>query len=89
MTIIEGALQNATGFHIRPAQLFMEKANEFKSDVKVRNEDGMETDGKSIIGLMTMGFELGSKIIIETNGDDEELAANALLDLINSKFGEE
>ncbi|SMC52681.1 phosphocarrier protein [Sporomusa malonica] len=87
--ILEGILQNKTGFHIRPAQLFMEKAIEFKANVAVRNEDGMETDGKSILGLMTMGFEYGSKIIIETNGEDEEMAANALLDLVNSKFGEE
>jgi phosphocarrier protein HPr len=87
--IVEGILQNKTGFHIRPAQLFMEKANEFKANVTVRNEDGMEADGKSILGLMTMGFECGSKIIIETNGDDEEKAGSALLELVNSKFGEE
>jgi phosphotransferase system HPr (HPr) family protein len=89
MISVEGILQNVTGFHIRPAQLFMEKASGFKSDITVRNEEGMEADGKSILGLMTMGFEFGSKIIIETNGDDEEIAANALMDLVNSKFGEE
>jgi len=89
MIIVEGVLQNKTGFHIRPAQLFMEKANEFKANVTVKNEEGMEADGKSILGLMTMGFEYGSKIVIETSGDDEEMAAKALLDLVNSKFGEE
>lgn len=89
MIVVEGVLQNKTGFHIRPAQLFMEKANEFTAGVMVKNEEGMEADGKSILGLMTMGFEYGSKIIIEANGDDEELAAKALLDLVNSKFGEE
>lgn len=89
MIVVEGVLQNKTGFHIRPAQLFMEKANEFKAGIKVKNAEGMEADGKSILGLMTMGFEYGSKIIIEANGDDEEPAAKALLDLVNSKFGEE
>lgn len=85
----ETTIQNAMGFHIRPAQIFVDKANEFKSDIKVKNEDGMETDGKSILGLMTMGYEFGSKIIIEVNGEDEILAAEALMELINSKFGEE
>ncbi len=89
MTTVEGILQNKAGFHIRPAQLFMEKANEFKSTVKVRNEDGLEVDGKSILGLMTMGLAFGSKIIIVADGEDEQAAAQALLDLVNSKFGEE
>lgn len=85
----ETTVQNAMGFHIRPAQLFVDKANEFKSDITVKNEDGMETNGKSILGLMTMGYEFGSKIIIEVDGEDEEAAAEALLSLINNKFGEE
>lgn len=89
MIIVAGIIQNLTGFHIRPAQLFMEKASEFKSDITVENEEGIKTDGRSILGLMTMGFELGSKIIIKTNGDDEDIAANALLELVNGKFGEE
>ncbi|WP_094604467.1 Phosphocarrier protein NPr [Sporomusa silvacetica DSM 10669] len=89
MIVVEGVLQNKTGFHIRPAQLFMEKANEFKANIMVRNEEGMEADGKSILGLMTMGFEYGSKIVIEASGDDEEIAVKALLDLVNNKFGEE
>lgn len=89
MIIVEGMLQNKTGFHIRPAQLFTEKANEFKSKVTVRNEKGMEVDGKSILGLMTMGLAFGEKIIIKTEGEDEKLAADALLELVNSKFGEE
>lgn len=87
--IKEAIIQNATGFHIRPAQLFSEKANEFKSDIKVRNEEGMEVDGKSILGLMTMGCTFGSKITIIADGVDEENAVNALVDLVNSKFGEE
>lgn len=85
----EAKVQNKSGFHVRPAQLFMEKANEFKSQINVSSEDGMETDGKSILGLMTMGFEFGTKIIITADGEDEEAAVNALIDLVNSKFGED
>lgn len=85
----EATIQNASGFHIRPAQLFVEKAAEFKSQIYVKNEEGNETDGKSILGLMTLGFEMGSKMILEIDGEDEESTAAALIDLINSKFGEE
>ena len=87
--IVEAILQNKTGLHVRPAQLFMKKANEFKAKVTVRNEAGMEADGKSILGLMTLGFSCGAKMIIETSGEDEELATKALIELVNSKFGEE
>lgn len=85
----ESTIQNAEGFHIRPAQLFMEKANEFRSDVMVLTEDGMEADGKSILGLMTLGLETGAKIILEIDGEDEAAAADALVELINNKFGEQ
>lgn len=89
MLTCEAVIQNAMGFHIRPAQLFVEKAIEFDSDIVVKNTDGMETDGKSILGLMTMGYQCGDKIILEIDGEDEEEAVNALLELINNKFGEE
>ena len=85
----ETTIQNKTGFHVRPTQLFIEKANEYKSKIIVKNDSGMETDGKSILGLMTLGLDFGSKIIVQAEGEDEETAVNELISLINSKFGEE
>lgn len=85
----EAIILNESGFHLRPAQLFMEKANEFSSDINIINEDGDQTDAKSILGLMTLGLVKGSKLTLELDGEDEEAAATALLELINSKFGEE
>lgn len=82
-------IQNETGFHLRPAQLFVEKANQFQSEIKVRNENGVEADSKSILGLMTLGLEKGSAIHIEANGVDEKEAVNALANLVESRFGEE
>jgi len=87
--IVEGILQNSSGFHIRPAQLFVEKANQFKASVTVRAETGAAADGKSILGLMTLGLEFGARVVIETSGEDETAAAQSLLALMNSKFGEE
>lgn len=82
-------IQNKSGFHLRPAQLFMEKANEFKSKISVYNEAGMGTDAKSILGLMTMGFEYNTNITIEAEGEDEESAVSELTKLVESKFGED
>lgn len=89
MVIVEGVVRNKTGLHMRPAQLFVEKASEFTSGILVRNQAGIAADGKSILGLMTMGFEYGAKMIIAASGIDEKMAAEALLALVNSKFGEE
>lgn len=89
MLTCEATIQNSMGLHIRPAQLFVDKATQFASDIVVKNEDDMETDGKSILGLMTMGFEMGSRIILEIDGEDEEEASVALMELINNKFGED
>lgn len=80
---------NQQGFHARPAQLFVETANKFQSQIKVRKEDGTEADGKSILGLMTLELAKGKKIVIEAEGPDEKAAVAALDQLIESKFGEE
>ncbi|MBP2649259.1 MAG: serine kinase [Firmicutes bacterium] len=88
MITVEAILENPSGFHLRPAQLFVEKANQFKSLITVKNDKGMGVAGKSILGLMTLGLTRGAKIIIEANGEDEEAAVKELLDLVKSKFGE-
>ena len=82
-------IQNEQGFHVRPAQLFVDAANKFQSDIKVSNESGYEVDGKSILGLMTMGLAKGAVLNIQAEGPDEEAAVLALEELVNSKFGEE
>lgn len=82
-------IQNAAGFHVRPAQLFVEKAGEFGAQITVKTETGAEVDSKSILGLMALGLEKGTKITIEANGADAEDAVNALAALVESKFGEE
>lgn len=79
---------NAEGFHVRPAQSFVTQANQFESDIKVKNTAGSETDGKSILGLMTLGLQAGSKVIIQASGPDEKEALHALAALIESGFGE-
>lgn len=80
---------NEQGFHVRPAQLFVEKAGQFESSIKVQPENGAEIEGKSILGLMTLGLEKGASLLIMADGPDEEEAVKALVELVESKFGEE
>lgn len=80
-------LANATGFHVRPATLFMEMAGRFRSAVRVL-KDAQDADGKSAISLMLLEAGRGTTLTIEASGDDEVAAVNALVDLIECRFGE-
>jgi phosphocarrier protein len=79
---------NSTGFHARPAGMFVETASRFRSVIRVVN--GKQTaDGKSIFGLMLLGAAPGAEIAIEAQGEDEAEALHALAELITGRFGEE
>lgn len=85
----EITIQNASGFHIRPAQLFTEKAGAFQSKILIKPQGtNTEVDGKSILGLMTLGLGKGSVITLSAEGPDEEQAVNDLSQLVESGFGE-
>ncbi|GAA3411157.1 HPr family phosphocarrier protein [Paenibacillus hodogayensis] len=83
----EMTVLNEQGFHVRPAQLFAEKAGAFASSVRVRGEAG-EADGKSMLELMTLGLAQGSRLTLETDGPDEAEALKTLAELIDGRFGE-
>jgi phosphocarrier protein HPr len=78
---------NKTGLHVRPARLFVETANRFRSKVRVSAGD-READGRSILNLMLIELTPDTEILIRTEGDDEEQAANALAALVESGFRE-
>jgi phosphocarrier protein len=52
-------------------------------------KDSVEVSAKSIMGVMSLGAEMGSKILIIADGEDEEDALKQIYNLIKSKFGEE
>ncbi|AJY74109.1 HPr family phosphocarrier protein [Paenibacillus beijingensis] len=82
-------IRNESGFHIRPAQLFTEQAAKFQSAIKVTIQDPHTVvDGKSILGLMTLGLTKGKEITISAEGSDEADAIEALISLVDSGFGE-
>jgi len=79
---------NKHGLHARPAAQFVKIAGKFSADIKVV-KDGLEVNGKSIMGIMMLAAEPGSEILLMIDGDDEQDAINALKELINNKFYEE
>jgi phosphotransferase system HPr (HPr) family protein len=79
---------NEAGFHIRAALLIVKESEKFKSDIKVRNKD-IEADGKSIMGLLTLGAGLGAEIEIKADGPDAKEAIARLSKVISDRFGEE
>jgi len=81
-------LLNKVGLHARPAAMFVQTANKFRSDIKVEKE-GREVDAKSILGILSLAAELNDVVTIKANGEDAENALKELVELVNSKFGEE
>ena len=84
----EVVIKNKHGLHARPAAQFVKIAGKFASDIKVV-KDGLEVNGKSIMGIMMLAAEPGSQILLVTDGEDEQAAIEALKELITNKFYEE
>jgi len=83
-------VQNRTGLHARPATEFVALANEYQSKITTRlasEEDAV--NAKSILLLLTIGIGQGDEIVITAKGEDEVAAVDALVELVESKFGEE
>lgn len=78
-------LQIESGLHARPAALFVKEASKFKSDIKLIREK-KEYNGKSIMGILSMGLGKGEKITIQAEGEDEEAAVCELVDLLVNKL---
>jgi phosphocarrier protein HPr len=79
---------NKHGLHARPAAQFVKIAGRFKAEIKVI-KDGLEVNGKSIMGIMMLAAEPGSMITVIIEGDDEQDALRALKELITNKFYED
>jgi phosphocarrier protein len=81
-------ITNKLGIHARPAALFVKEAGKYQSDISVF-KNGQEVNGKSIMGVMMLAVECGSKITIRARGPDSERAVEALVRLVHAKFDED
>ena len=84
----EVSIKNRAGLHTRPAASLVKLAAKFKAEFFIE-KDGMEINGKSIIGVMTLAAEQGSTLTLLFDGPDEEQACQAMEDLIRRGFDEE
>ena len=76
------------GMHARPAAALVNEMGKFKSTVLVA-KDGLEINGKSLMGLMLLAAECGAILTIKVNGPDEAQVVEALDQLFKNKFGED
>jgi phosphocarrier protein len=81
-------IQNTLGLHVRPSAEFAGTAAKFKSRVSVL-KDGQTVNAKSSIDLLTLAAVAGTRLVLRAEGDDADLAVEALSKLIDSKFGED
>ena len=87
MTTKTITVTNTVGLHARPATLFIQKANEYKSSLWIERGD-RRVNAKSLLGVLSLGITRGVNINIVADGADEEQAVMALVDLIASNFAE-
>ena len=83
----EARIVNPLGLHARPAAEFVKTASRFKSAIHV-SKDGLNVNGKSIMGVMMLAAERGSSMSIRAEGEDAEVAMEALLALVAAGFNE-
>ncbi|WP_446899534.1 HPr family phosphocarrier protein [Clostridium sp. LBM24168] len=79
----EVTVKSATGLHARPATLLVKKASSFKSDISLEF-DGKKANIKSLIGVLSLGVTKNSTVKITASGDDESLAIEEIVKLIDS-----
>ena len=87
MYVKEVTVENQVGLHARPATFFIQKANEFKSSIWVDKEE-RRVNGKSLLGVLSLGIVGGTTIRIIADGTDEQAAVDGLVKLVNSGFSE-
>ncbi|MCE1252765.1 MAG: HPr family phosphocarrier protein [Anaerolineae bacterium] len=87
MAEIQLEITNKVGLHARPASLFVQTANKYKSAITVINGD-TSVNAKSILSILTLGAEKGCILTIRAEGEDADAALQAIKDLHADNFGE-
>lgn len=83
----EVTINNQVGLHARPATFFIQKANEFKSNIWIEKDD-RKVNAKSLLGVLSLGIVKGTTVTLVADGSDEQDALNTLEALIASDFTE-
>lgn len=81
-------IRNRLGLHARAAAQLVRLANQFSSEIRLV-KDGVEVNGKSIMGVLMLAAPKDTRILVRASGPDAEEALAAIGALIGRKFGEE
>lgn len=81
-------VKNRAGIHARPAAIIAQAANKFNSEISFVQDD-VVVNAKSIMGVITMAAAYNTTLVVRAEGDDEQDAADAIVELFESKFEEE
>ena len=83
----EVTISNRLGLHARAAAKLVGVANGYAAEVTLEKQ-GQRVNGKSIMGVMMLAASKGTILQLKVDGDGEEEAMRALMELIDDKFGE-
>jgi phosphocarrier protein len=81
-------ISNRAGIHARPSAMLVQTAKDFQSNIYLEKGND-RINGKSIMGLLTLGASYGTEIKVIAEGEDEQAALDAMVKLFNQKFEEE
>ena len=79
---------NKLGLHARAASKLVNCASQFESEVFI-GRNGNRVNAKSIMGVMMLAASKGVELELEIDGSDEQICQQAMVDLINNRFGED
>lgn len=85
MKTLRVTLENDTGLHARPASLLVECVKQFESKIELKKEDNIYNPS-SMMSILSMGAGKGTELIFTIDGSDEDLAFEALKELIEKEI---
>jgi len=77
-------VKNPQGLHARPAALFVQIVSKYNSAVTITC-GGEKINGRSIMGLLTLGLQRGTRVVVDINGDDAEDVMSELQKLLSQE----
>lgn len=78
---------NRLGLHARAAGKLVNLAKTFSSEITL-TRDAEEVDSKSIMAVMLLAAPIGTELLLKVNGEDAQVAFDAVSELIRNRFGE-
>lgn len=81
MFTLQTVVKCESGLHNKQATYFIQKANEFRSNIWIEVEE-KQINAKSLLGVLSMGVTTGTTVTLIADGADEELAVKSLVQML-------